>query len=160
MNFVLKPYMKQRRKYVKTLGALRWHLFSIHQSELNRLPPTNKEFRQMLMYSHLTALQWKFLHLRSAEWPDPNEYGWKWDETKEIFESVITTNPPAPDSIIELISRGCRTDCQTDRCQCLKNKLLCTEMCRWKDCKNTNIEFDKPNYVADLDLDDWLYCIF
>ena len=67
MNFVLELYMKQRRKYVKTLGALRFHLFSIHQSELNRLPPTNKEFRQMLMCSHLTALQWKSLHLRSAE---------------------------------------------------------------------------------------------
>ena len=98
-NFVLGLYMKQRPKSVTTLGALRWHLFSIHQSESNRLPPTHKAFRQMLMLAHFTALQWKSSHLPSTELPDPNEYGWKWDETKEIFEPVMTKNPPAPNSI-------------------------------------------------------------
>ena len=154
-NFVLELYMKQRPKSVTTLGALRWRLFSIHQRELNRLPPTHKAFRQMLMRAHFTALQWKSSHLPSPELPDPNEYSWKWDETKEIFESLMTTNPRAPDdSIMELISCGCKTGCQTDRCRCRKNELLCTEMCRCKDCVNTDIEFDKPDYVADLDLDD------
>ena len=33
-------------------------------------------------------------------------------------------------------------------------------MCRYKDCENTDIEFDKPDYVADIDLDDWSYCKF
>ena len=108
--------MKQRRKYVKTVRALKLHLFSIHQSKMNRLPPTHNAFRQMLMRAHFTALQWKSLYLRSAELPNSNEYNRKWDETKEIFEPVITRNPPAPDSIIELISCGCKTDCQTDRC--------------------------------------------
>ena len=28
-----------------------------------------------------------------------------------------------------------------------------------KDCENTDIEFYEHNYVGDLDLDDWLYCI-
>ena len=96
-NFVL--HMKQRPKSVTTLGALRSHLLSIHQNESNRLPPTHKAFRQMLMRAHFTALQWKSSHLLSTELPDPNEYGWKWDETKEIFEPVMTKNPPAPDSI-------------------------------------------------------------
>ena len=50
----------------------------------------------------------------------------------------MTTNPPAPDSIMELISCG----------------PLCTEMCRCKDFENTDIEFDKTDYVAYLDLDD------
>ena len=66
----------------------------------------------------------------------------------------MTTNPPAPDSIMELISCGCKTGCQTDRCRCRKNELLCTEMCRCKNCEYTDIEFDKPDYVSDLDLDD------
>ena len=71
----------------------------------------------MLMRSHFTALQWKFSLIPSPELPDPNEYGWKWDETKEIFELVMTTNPPAPDSIMELISCGCKTGCQMGRCR-------------------------------------------
>ena len=113
-NFVLELYMKQRPKSVTTLGALRWNLLLIHQSESNRLPPTHKAFRQMLMHTHLTALQWESSHLRSSGLPDPNEYGWKWDETKEIFEPVMATNPSVPDSIMELISCGCKTGCQTD----------------------------------------------
>ena len=153
-EFRVRTYMKQRPKSVTTLGTFGWHLFSIHQSESNRLSPTHKVFRQMLMRAHFTALQWKSSHLPSPKLPDPNEYGWKWDETKEIFESVMPTNLPAPDSITELISCGCTTGCQTDRCRCRKNELLCTEMRRCKDCENTDIEFDKPDYVADLDLDD------
>ena len=66
----------------------------------------------------------------------------------------MPTNLPAPDLITELISCGCTTGCQTDRCRCRKNELLCTEMRRCKDCENTGIEFDKPDYVANLDLDD------
>ena len=49
----------------------------------------------MLMHAHVTALQWKPSHLPSPELPDPNEYGWKWDEAKEISEPVMTTNPPS-----------------------------------------------------------------
>ena len=108
----------------------------------------------MLMRVHFTALQWKSSHLPSPELPDPNKYGLKWDKIKEIFEPVMIENPPAPDSILELISCGCKTGCQTDRCHCRKNELLCTEMCRCKDFENPDIEFDKPDYVADLDSDD------
>ena len=153
-NFVLELYMKERPQSVTKLGALRWHLFSIHQSESNRLTTTYKAFRQIMMRAHFIALQWKSSHLPSPELPDPNEYGWIWDENKEIFEPVMTTNPPAPDSIMELTSCGCKTGCQTDRCRCRKNELLYTEICRCKDCENTDIEFDKPDYVADLDSDD------
>ena len=95
-NFELEFYMKQRPKSAKTLGALRWHLSLIHQRESNRLPPTHKAFRQMLMHPHFTAFQWKSSHLPSPELPAPNEYGWEWDDTKELFEPVMATNPPAP----------------------------------------------------------------
>ena len=43
---------------------------------------------------------------------------------------------------------------KTDWCRWCKNERLCTEMCRYKDCENTDIEFDKPDYEADIDLDD------
>ena len=57
-------------------------MFSIHQSESNVLPQTHKALRQMLIGAHFFALQWKSSHCLSPELPDPNEYGWKWDETK------------------------------------------------------------------------------
>ena len=66
----------------------------------------------------------------------------------------MTTNPPTPDSVMELMSCGCKKGCQMDRCHCRKNELLCTEMCRCKDCRNTDTEYDKLDYIANLDLDD------
>ena len=62
----------------------------------------------------------------------------------------MAKNPIAQGSIIKLIPQSY----QTDRC------LLWTQMCRCKDFENADIEFDETDYVADLDLDDWLYCIF
>ena len=70
------PQEKLPSKSPALLG-LRCHLFSINQSESNRLPTTHKVFRQMLMRAHFTALQWKSSHLPSPKLPDPNEYGWK-----------------------------------------------------------------------------------
>ena len=57
----------------------------------------------------------------------------------------MTTNPPAPESIIELTACGCKTGCKSDRCRCRKNKFVCTEMCRCKDCENT----ENDNYESD-----------
>ena len=101
-NFILQLYTKQRPKSETTLEALRWHVFSIHQSEWKRLPPTRKAFRQMLMCTHFTALQWKSSHLLSPVLPNPN--GLKCVGTKKLFEHVMAKNPPAPDSIMGLIT--------------------------------------------------------
>lgn len=79
------------------------------------------------MFPHFTALQWKSLHLPLLELPYPNEYCWKWYETIEVFEPVITINSLAPPFIMELISCGCKIGCQMDGCWCHKNELLGTE---------------------------------
>ena len=62
----------------------------------------------------------------------------------------MAKNPMIQGSIMELVSRRY----QTDRC------FLWTQMCRCKDLENADIQFDEIGYVADLDLDDWLYCVF
>ena len=132
-----RKYMKTRPESITSLSSLRWHLFSIHQSESNRLPPTEAAFKQMILRSHFTAMQWKSSHLPTPILPDPNEYGWTWSELHEIYEPIMTTNMPVPQSIIELIACGCKSDCSTDRCRCHKNNLRCTEMCRCDKCENS-----------------------
>ena len=117
-EFVLQLYMKIRPKSVTTLWALRWYLFSKNQTEFNKLPPTRKALQQMMMRAHFTAMQWKSSHLQHPNLPDPNNYGWKWDLNREIFDPVMTTNPPAPKSIIELTACGCKTGCKLNRCRC------------------------------------------
>ena len=46
-----------------------------------------------------------------------------------MYDAIMKTLPPAPESIIELTAYGCKTGCNTSRCKCLKNGgLKCTEM--------------------------------
>ena len=54
----------------------------------------------------------------------------------------MTSNPSAPDSIIELSVCRCKTGCKSGRCQCHKNNLLCSEMCLCENCTNCENEFD------------------
>ena len=70
------------------------------------------------MCAHSTAMQWKSSHLQHPNLPDPNNYGWKWDLNRKIFDPVMTINPPARESIIELTACGCKAGCKSDRCQC------------------------------------------
>ena len=65
-NFMLELYMKQRSKFETTPWALRWHMFLIHQSELNRLPVTHKAFTQcwcMLISLHCNENHHTYHHL-------------------------------------------------------------------------------------------------
>ena len=73
---------------------------------------------------------------------------------QETSKPVVTMNLPTSDLIMKLIHVAVR---QADK---WIDELLCREMCQWKDFENTDIEFDEPDHVADLDLNDWLYCIF
>ena len=58
---------------------------------------------------------------------------------------VLTDDLPAPTGLIELSMCSCKSPCQTDRCMCRKNKLLCTEMCKCVDtcenCDNDGTEY-------------------
>ena len=60
---------------------------------------------------------------------------------------------PAPTGLIELSMCSCKSPCQTDRCMCRKNKLLCTEMCKCVDtCKNC--DNDDTEYLTDSEEED------
>ena len=58
-----------------------------------------------------------------------------------MYDAIMTTLPPAPESVIELTLCGCKTGCNTNRCKCLKNGgLKCTGM---RKCYNyENVESD------------------
>ena len=84
----------------------------------------------MMMRANFTAMQWKSSHVQYPNLPGPNNYGWKWDLNREIFDPVMTTNPPALVPIIALTACGCKTGCKLDRCRCRKNKFVCAEISR------------------------------
>ena len=73
--------------------------------------------------------------------PDPEVYGWKWDNPNQMYYAIMTTLPPTAESIIELTVCGCSIGFNSNRCKCLKNGgLKCTEMCKCYNCKNVESE--------------------
>ena len=56
--------------------------------------------------------------------PSPDNYSWKLEDSKWL--PMMTTLPPAP----EAVKCGCAKErCSTNRCQCRKANLNCTDLC-------------------------------
>ena len=71
--------------------------------------------------------------------PDPEEYGWTWNDDCQVYDGVMTKLPHVPETIIEFTVCSCKTGCKTNRCKCKNNgDLNCTEMCKCENCENKN----------------------
>ena len=70
---------------------------------------------------------------------------------------MMTTTPPAPETIIETVKcGGCvKQRCSTNRSQCQKAGLTCTELCAYSDddepCENALQKDDSDEYIDDND---------
>ena len=119
-------------------------MFSKKQADSDSLPHTLAALKEKVSRAHYITLQWKSAHINSPTLPDPNHYGWLFDKKDQVFEPVMTSLAPAPESIIHLPTCNCKTNCFTNRCKCQKNGLNCSEMCQ---CENReNDEKDKEMF--------------
>ena len=139
-SFVMSLYCKQKVPTdASSLADLRWFLFSKKQSESYQMPPTYGTLKEKIKRAHFTALQWNSSHVPDPSLPDPEEYGWKWNDGIQLYDAVMTTLPPAPENIIELTMCNCKTGYKTNRCKCRKiSNLKCTELCKCDSCENTD----------------------
>ena len=69
-----------------------------------------KVFEQAIQTAHFITLQWKPSHNASTNLPDPCDFGWKWDDVYKVYQPILTTNLPAPESIIELARASAKLD--------------------------------------------------
>ena len=76
----------------------------------------------------------------------------------------MTDQKPAPVSVVELSFCRCKHGCDTKRCTCKKNNLICSEMCFCQDCENQpifseelslNDNENEDNKNCTDDIDDW-----
>ena len=70
-------------------------------------------------------------HLIQQILPDPNEWGWKYDEGNRVFTISWMTIPQASAICQELVRCGCNKEkgCK-GRCKCRKVSLPCTALCK------------------------------
>ena len=60
-----------------------------------------KAFEQAIQRVHFTTLQWKSSNTASPNLHDPCDFGWKWDDAHKVYQRILTTNLPAPESTID-----------------------------------------------------------
>ncbi|CAH3141394.1 unnamed protein product [Porites evermanni] len=93
---------------------LRWGLFKKKQAQSDRLPTTQAALHQAILAT-ITAALWMV--------EGPRRMGTCYDNL-----------PPAPEAILQLVQCGCSKErCSTNRCQCHKAGLNCTDLCNCSD---------------------------
>lgn len=88
--------------------------------QLATLPPTSAAAKQHSFRTYLTVQEWMGRPLQPTDW------GWKMED---ILTPVETDRPIAPDSLLNMISCGCRADGCGVSCGCRKMGIHCSAMC-------------------------------
>ena len=97
---------------------------------------------------------WRSSHKWKPILPGPCKFGWKLrDDTEHYYEPIMTNEKPAPVSVVELSFCNCKHGCETKRCTCNKNNLICSEMCFFQHCENQ--DEGNENYIDDIDSRDY-----
>ena len=106
---------------------LRWFLFRKRQAESEKLPPSEAALREAVVRAHYQAMAWCNDIVANPDLPSPEGYGW--ERKDDSWRPIMTSVQPAPQAIIELVRCDCKTQCTTNRCQCRREGLPCTDLC-------------------------------
>ena len=133
---------------VKTLSSIGIGLYLYQHAR-------SKELINSLTGLNISANYKKVIHLKKEiansiemRWQE-DDCDWKWDDAHKVYQPILTTNLPAPESSIELSSCKCKTGCNSGRGRCHKNSLVCSEMCLCQNCQNSVEEYKMPHQVED-----------
>ena len=112
--------------------------------QLAALPPTSAAAKE-----HSLRVYHQVQHWLGCDLPQTD---WGWDLVNGNLHPVLTRQPPAPDSLLNLITCNCK--CGYERgCGCKKAGLKCSLLCgncRGSGCSNS----ETPEEVSDDDSDD------
>ena len=78
----------ERPSTISNLVELRWYMFSRHQYESDKLPPTKMALDQGVLWAHYTALTWKSAHISSPILSYPKYYGWTLNEITNLYHPI------------------------------------------------------------------------
>ena len=147
----MNSYCKGRPNTIRNLGELRWFFYPKYQTESIRLPPTMKAFKQAIQRAQFTTVQWKSSHIASANLLDACDFGCKWDDAHKVYQPILTTNLSAVESVTELGSCKFKTGCNSGRCRCHQNSLVCSEVCLSQNCQNSVEEYTMRHQDEDYE---------
>ena len=99
--------------------------------ESHQLQPSRSCLRKHIMRANCQAAIWIKSLIPIMEVPGPEGHGWTVSNDNESRLNVDwTSESPAPDSALELLSCICKSGHCDSNCSCKQNRLSCTDVCR------------------------------
>ena len=120
---------------VFNLPKLRWELFRTRNMEGENLPPTRGALLLRIMRANYACARDKSYVERNPQLPSIESSGWKLEDSR--YRPILCVELPAPKAVLELTKCGCKTGCKRRNCNCFKNGLPCTPLCK---CYHDNCE--------------------
>ena len=144
-SFLLKLYgasscesLDQFRYIAYNKAVSRTSLTSSFQ--LGTLPPTSAAAKQHSFRTYLIVQEWMGRPLQPTDW------GWKMGD---ILTPVETDRPIAPDTLLNMISCGCRADGCGVSCGCRKMGVHCSALCSKCSGQTCNNAAPMPSLLDD-----------
>ncbi len=120
----------------------RYQLFCAKQGEVesSQLPPCRDCLHMHVLRANYQASIWRRSLQTYPDIPNPVGFGWTTDVDTGNLIIKWMSSPPAPDTVLELLSCKCQRSCVLPSCPCLNNGLECTNMCKLQTCSNQKKE--------------------
>ena len=121
------------RPQAGSINTVRYELFCRGKSSSSQLPPCQDALMRHARRANHQAGIWRRSLQGSASVPLPHadKQGWLLCDSKLDVDWLGL--PPAPQSLLEFVSCGCKKGCESRACSCLKQGLKCTDACRCSD---------------------------
>ena len=125
------------------VNKLRYELFCSRKGKIesSQLPPCQHCLMKHIDRANYQTLIWKLCREQYSLIAPPEENGWKQLDGQLVIDWMTTS--PAPNTILEFLSCGCKKSCDNNKCKCRAHGLKCTDMCTLKDCSNFIVPFEE-----------------
>ena len=133
---------------------LRWFLFKQLKEEqgVDKLPPTQGAWIEHIRRAHVQANIWCQDMVLNPTYLDPLTLGWRIADKRLL--TVLSRDPQAPASVLQLVRCNCEKSKCSRRCSCRVNNVVCTELCKCGGEGDSCTNITPPMIGADLE-DDW-----
>ena len=133
-EFLCTLFCPQKLSIVHAKDVI-WHMFKQLKPDqrVDKLPPTPGAWKEHIRRAHVQASIWSQDLVLNPECPNPLQLGWC--QQGDRLMPVMSEDPLAPDSVLQLIKCNCgatnfeSTNTCTRRCSCKRNNSACTEPC-------------------------------
>ena len=107
---------------------MRYEFFSKKSLSSEKIPPTSAALYMHIRRVNYQACIWKASTVPILDLPPPLDAGWTNDEESHLVPVKIT-RASAPYAFLDFTKRSCKTECQTKRCSCKDEDIICTDIC-------------------------------